>query len=284
VRPSSGEGAAFRLVGDLRPPANVDRDALIAAFVGETASALERTRLEARARRVESLERSDALKTALLSSVSHDLRSPLTAIKAAVGNLRDPEIEWSDDDRDAFLATIEGQTDRLTQTVTNLLDMTRLEGGAVSIRLEPLDVRSLLDEVADEARRRAPERTVHVESSEVGLVAVTADHSLLLQALINLVDNAIRYSTPGGAITLASEKVGRRVLLRVADSGPGIPESDIAHLFEKFYRGRASASARGSGLGLPIVKSMVELCRGTVSVRSSAKGAVFTIDLPAASP
>jgi signal transduction histidine kinase len=70
----------------------------------------------------------------------------------------------------------------------------------------------------------------------------------------------------------------------VADSGPGIPESDIAHLFEKFYRGRASASARGSGLGLPIVKSMVELCRGTVSVRSSAKGAVFTIDLPAASP
>jgi signal transduction histidine kinase len=168
------------------------------------------------------------------------------------------------------LATIEGQTDRLTQTVTNLLDMTRLEGGSVSIRLEPLDVRSLLDEVADEARRRAPDRDVLVDAPDVGGAHVTADHSLLLQALINLVDNAIRYSTPGGSITLDGGRVGQRAFLRVADVGPGIP-------------GRASATSRGSGLGLPIVKAMVALCRGSVNVRSSEKGTVFTIDLPAGS-
>jgi two-component system sensor histidine kinase KdpD len=274
----SGERGALRIDGKVTVPRLADAERMLFAFADEASVALHRARLAREARRVEALERADELKSAVLSSVSHDLRTPLTAIKASVGSLRDGSTAWTDEDRASFLETIESQTDRLTVTVTNLLEMSRLEGGAVTPRLEPIEAGPLLSEVAAAARDGAAGRDIAVSAAE-GLW-VRADYVLVLQALTNLVQNAVRYSTPGGAICLRAERSGGgRVALVVADSGPGIPAAVAPHVFEKFYRGNASADSNGSGLGLAIVKAMVDLCGGRVSLRPGERGSEFVIEL-----
>jgi two-component system sensor histidine kinase KdpD len=258
----------------------VQADSLLSAFAAEASSALQRAELAEDARRAEALERADEFKSLLLSSISHDLRSPLTAIKAAVGNLRDGGVEWRPEDTADFLETIESQTDRLAAIVDDLLQMSRLEGGAVSPQIEAVQVGPLLAEAVAAARGAVAGREVRVEAAPDLWIA--ADDGLMIQALGNLVENAGRYSMPGGAIRLAAEKAGPNVRISVADAGPGIPEADLPHMFEKFYRGVQAKRTRGTGLGLSIVKATVELNRGTVSVRSSPSGSTFTLVLPAA--
>ena len=242
--------------------------------------AVHRFRLASDASRVQALERADEFKSAILSSVSHDLRSPLTAIKAAVESLRDDGIVWSQHDRASFLETIESQADRLTATVTKLLDMSRLEGRAVRATFEPVEVLPLLGEARAAAAPASAGRTIEIEAPE-GLW-LRADYHLLLQALGNLIENAARYSNPGGTIRMEGSREGERILLTVADRGPGIPPADLPHIFEKFYRGAKNENSKGTGLGLAIVKAMVELCEGTIEVGSGSGGARFSIDLPAA--
>jgi len=254
---------------------------LVQALSNEAALALERARLSREAERANALERADEFKSVLLSSVSHDLRSPLTAIKAAVSSLRDEQIAWSDDDRRAFLETIESQTDRLTTTIANLLQMSRLEGGIVRPKIEAIEVAPLLAEAAVASAAIAGGRVVS-EGTPEGLW-VKADYGLLTQVIANLVENALGYSTPGSMITLSAAGVPGRVRISVANEGPGIAPDDLPHIFEKFYRGRSSRNVKGSGLGLAMVKSMVELCGGTVSVASTDACTTFTISLPVAS-
>jgi two-component system sensor histidine kinase KdpD len=215
--------------------------------------------------------------------VSHDLRSPLTAIKAAVGSLRSDEVEFTDADRRQLLAAIESQTDRLTGTVTDLLDMSRLEGGAVRPTIEPVEVRVLLQDVVVATKAAAGGRELCVNAPE-GMWA-RADYGLLLQALTNLTENAVKYSTPGGAIQLRAHTDAGRVVLEVADEGPGISSADLPHIFERFYRGSEGKRVQGTGLGLAIARAMVELCGGHVAVESSPAGSTFRISLaPSGSP
>jgi two-component system sensor histidine kinase KdpD len=292
VRPGGGSGGdvfvpfttagrepgVLRVTGPIRTPAVSDLDALLHAFADEAAVALHRARLADEAQRAEALERADEFKSVLLSSVSHDLRSPLTAIKASVDSLRSDDVAWSDEDRDAFLATIASQTERLTSTVTNLLEMSRLEGGAVRPRPEPVEVGPLLAEAANATRELTHDRRVEVDAGAGGWVR--ADYGLALQALVNLVENAAKYSTPGQPISLRASRANGTIAIDVADSGPGIAPDDLPHIFEKFYRGASRSRASGTGLGLAIVKAMVELCGGSVGVRSAPDGTVFTVQLP----
>jgi two-component system sensor histidine kinase KdpD len=275
-----GAPAVLRLAGILRPPEGVPMARLLASFANEASVALHRAHLQEEAREVAALRRADEFKSALLSSVSHDLRSPLTAVKAAVGSLRDESLPLSDDDRKAFLATIETQTDRLTSSVTNLLEMSRLEGGAVTPSLERLEARALLEEVVAATAQATAGRDVRVEGPPE--VWLRADYGLMMQALTNLVENAARYSTPGAPISLVAAPEDGLVTLTVSDEGPGIPAADLPHVFEKFYRGQGKSRGRGTGLGLSIVKAMAELCGGTVNVSSSPQGTTFSITLPAA--
>ena len=217
-----------------------------------------------------------------LSSVSHDLRSPLTAIKASVGSLRDHSVDWSDEDTESFLETIESQTDRLTATVTGLLQMSRLEGGAVQPRLEPVAVLPLFEDALAGVPAAARTREIAIDASPT--LWVRADYSLVLQALVNLIENACRYATPGSPICLRAEAAAGVARLSVQDQGPGIAPADIPHIFEKFYRGSTSTASKGSGLGLAIVDAMVKLSGGTIAVQSSPAGTVFTITLPLTSP
>jgi two-component system sensor histidine kinase KdpD len=272
---------ALRIDGPIGAPPLVDAERLLTAFADEASVALHRSRLSEEARRVEALQKADEFKTALLSSVSHDLRSPLTAIKASVGSLRDTSVEWSEEDRGSFLETIESQTDRLTATVNNLLQMSRLEGGAVKPSIEAVEVKPLISEAVASASASLSGREVVVDAP--GDLWLRGDYGLVLQSLVNLIENAGKYSTPGCRVFLGAERHAGRVRLTVGDEGPGMPPAELPHIFEKFYRGSASGRARGTGLGLSIVKAMVELCGGTVTVRSEPSGTIFTVDLPPAS-
>jgi two-component system sensor histidine kinase KdpD len=270
--------AVLRLVGELS--SEMVHSQLLQALANETSIALERLRLAREAERVLSLQRADELKSALLSSVSHDLRTPLTAIKAAASSLRDETVDWTADDRRSFLETIESQTDRLTTTVSNLLEMSRIEGGAVRPTLEAIEVAPLFEELTLAASHAGSGRQI-VSCAPPGLW-MKADYGLLQQALANLIENAARYSTPGEPIFLEAAPSPGRMVLSVRDTGPGIPSEDLPHLFEKFYRGRAAGPVKGTGLGLSLVKAMVELSGGTVSVESTDQGARFTLSLPSA--
>lgn len=281
-RPPVGDPGVIHIIGALTVPAGGDLDALLHAFADEAGVAVHRVRLAEEARHADALRQSDEFKSALLSSVSHDLRSPLTAIKAAVGSLRSDEVKFTDADRKQLLATIESQTDRLTGTVTDLLDMSRLEGGAVRPTIEPVEVRVILQDVVVATKAAAGEREVCVNAPD-GLWA-RADYGLLLQALTNLTENAAKYSTPGGAIQLRAHAHAGRVVLEVADDGPGISAADLPHIFERFYRGAEGKQVQGTGLGLAIARAMVELCGGHVTVESSPAGSTFRISLPPSGP
>ena len=281
-RTGTEEPGALRISGAIRPPPLVDAGRLLTAFADEASVAVHRARLAEEARRVEALQRADEFKSVILSSVSHDLRSPLTAIKASIGSLRDHSIEWSDDDTDSFLETIESQTDRLTATVAGLLQMSRLEGGAVEPRLEPVAILPLLQDAVTAVPAASAGRRVKVHAPDD--LWARADYTLILQAIVNLVENADRYSTPSAGIVVCAEAVGRVVRLSVRDEGPGISAADLPHIFEKFYRGSGSVAAKGTGLGLAIVEAMVKLSRGTVTVQSSPTGTAFTIELPVVAP
>ncbi|MCC6268419.1 MAG: DUF4118 domain-containing protein [Dehalococcoidia bacterium] len=269
----------LRLVGPFTPPAGVESSKLLGALADEASLALDRVILAREAMRAEALERSEEMKSTLLSSVSHDLRSPLTAIKAAVSSLRDSTVAWSKGDTEAFLETIESQADRLSRTVGNLLEMSRLEAG-VTVRFEAVEVGPLLEEVALATAAATVGRALTTASAP-GLW-VRADYALALQAITNLVENAAKYSTPGAPIAIEAASRPGRVSIRVSDKGPGIPVDDLPHIFEKFYRGSKIGTAKGSGLGLALVKAMVEACGGTVSVASSPAGSVFEVELTAA--
>lgn len=279
--PTAAVRGALRVTGARRRAPLGQPDRLLYAFAAEAGVSLQRFELAIDAAEAETLRRADAFKSVLLSSVSHDLRSPLTAIKAAVGNLRDPEVQWSAGDAAGFLETIESQTDRLTETVSDLLQMSRLEAGVVQTLIEPVQVLLLLRDAAQAAQGLADGRRIVVEADEA--LWVSADYGLIMRALGNLIENAARYSMPQGRICLAAHGTAHdRVRITVTDEGPGIPREQWPHLFEQFYRGPDARQRRGTGLGLSIAKSMVELCGGAISVHSSAGGTEFRVDVPAA--
>ena len=272
------ERGCLRFVGQLELPPLVQEGHLLTVLAGEAGLSLQRARLADEAALVEALHRADELKTALLSSISHDLRTPLTAIKASVESLRDTSISWSDDDRASFLQTIEAETDRLTETITNLLEMSRLEGGATSVHLERVDVAALASDVAAAVRTVTGDRDLDICVDD-GL-AIRADYTLVLRALINLVENAAKYSTPGMPIAIRARAGAGVARITVADCGPGIPAAEVPHIFEKLYRGSHAGRVRGSGLGLSIVQAMVTLSGGSIEVRSSPDGTTFVVEFP----
>lgn len=268
----------LRVRGPMSAPPLVDIDRLLRSFADQASVALNRALLAKEAAQTEVLRRADEFKSLILSGVSHDLRTPLTAIRAAVDSLLDGGVDWSSEDRRSFLTTIDTQTDVLSSTVNNLLEMSRLEGGAVQPTLEPIAVDELLENVRLMTAGATAGRIVTADCPE-GLNA-TADYGLLTQALVNLVENAAKYSAPGGAIHLAGSANSGTVSLVVSDDGPPIPASDLPHLFERFYRGSQAGKLKGSGLGVAIVKATVEVCGGTVQVGPGSKGNDFIIQLP----
>jgi two-component system sensor histidine kinase KdpD len=257
---------------------------LLSLAADQVGLAFNRERLAEAANAAEVARQSEALKDALLDSVSHDLRTPLATIRAAAGSLMDPDVAWSDEDRRAAAATIDIEADRLNGLVRNLLDMSRIEGGALRPSLEVLDLEELVHPVVNRLATTLDGHDVELRF-EAGLPPVRADAVHFDEVLTNLLENAAKYA-PLAPIRVAAETCSDgRVRVRVEDGGPGIPPEAEERLFEKFYRvpRPGEGSRRGLGIGLGVVRGLTEAMGGEVSAgRSELGGLAVDVYLPAA--
>jgi two-component system sensor histidine kinase BaeS len=277
------QGATERLGGgdlDARAPEHGgDEVAALARSFNQMAGEL--------AHRTRALESADAARRQLLADVSHELMTPLTAMRGYLETLSMSEIQVDAPTRERYLQIVSEETHRLERIVGDLLDLARLEGGGTTIRHEPVRIAPLFDRVAARHERETQQRDITLETRvNPGADEVMGDPDRLEQALQNLAANALRHTPNGGRITLTSTAAGPGatdpVRLSVHDSGPGIPENHLPLIFERFYKADASRKAAGgSGLGLSIVKTIIERHGGTITARND-HGAVFEIVLPRA--
>ena len=232
------------------------------------------------------LRRADQIRRDFVANVSHELRTPLTAIRGYVEALTDGDVE--EDERLRFLGIIARHTQRMERLVKDLLRLARLDAGQETIDLTACDTRSLVEAVTADTAPALTERRQRIEVTVgPGAEAIRADPAKLHDALRNLVANAITYAPEQSTIRIGAEREGRRVLISIADEGPGIPEEDLSRVFERFYRVDKSRARDpgGTGLGLAIVKHLVELHGGTVRADNGAGGgARFTITIASAAP
>nr|WP_051574519.1 sensor histidine kinase KdpD [Mycobacterium sp. URHB0044] len=261
------------------------RDRRVLTAVAKQAAGLVRQReLIEEAGRAEAIERADELRRSLLSAVSHDLRTPLAAAKAAVSSLRADDVGFSPEDTAELLATVEESVDQLTALVGNLLDSSRLAAGVVHPELRQV----YLDEVVHRAILGTPRAAggpgwpgVGRVKVEVGDTSVMADSGLLERVLVNLIDNALRYA-PDGVVRVNAGRVGNRVLMNVVDEGPGIPRGAEDQVFAPFQRLGDNDNTTGVGLGLSVARGFVEAMGGTISATDTPGGGLtVVVDLAA---
>jgi two-component system sensor histidine kinase KdpD len=261
-----------------RPLPATDRRVL-GAFAAYAAAALEQQRLTAEAEAAKPIAEADRMRTALLTAVSHDLRSPLASAKAAVTSLRSPEVRWAKADRDELLATADESLDRLARLVDNLLDMSRLQAGALSLFPRPVGVDEIVAQSLDDLGLRS--QPVMVDIPEA-LPEVTVDPAILERVVVNLTENALRYSPPGQPPLLTASALGDRVELRVIDRGPGIPEKERDRMFVPFQRLGDTDNTTGVGLGLALARGFTEAMGGTLTAEETPGGGLtMAVTLPA---
>ncbi len=254
-------------------------------MVRQAAVALERARLSERMQDARFLSQSESLRAALLSSISHDLRTPLASIMGAVSSLLRFGKGFDENTRHDLMQTIHEEADRLNRFVGNLLDMTKLEAGALAPQLKWEDLSDLIGAAIASQKSRITGDRFKVEL-EPGLPMLAIDFVLMEQVLINLIDNAHKNSDPATPITIQASRLGQEVVLSIRDQGAGIAEAELERIFDKFYRVRAKdRKVAGTGLGLAICKGIVEAHGGTISAASDGpgQGAALTIRLPIAS-
>jgi two-component system sensor histidine kinase KdpD len=259
-----------------------DQRRLLDALIDQSALAIERVRLVEDLERAKRTAEADRLRSALLTSISHDLKTPLAAVLGAAGTLRDLSSALSDGEKADLLATVVDEAERLNRFIANLLDMTRLESGAIVPNAAPHDI----GEIVGSALRRASKILAH-HRVELDLAAdlpmLDVDAVLFEQVLFNLLDNAAKYSPNDTTIRIRSWRDRESVCLEVLDEGDGIPPAELEHIFDKFYRVEKGDQVRaGTGLGLAISRGFVEAMHGTITAanRTDRSGAIFAIRLP----
>jgi two-component system sensor histidine kinase KdpD len=226
--------------------------------------------------RVEVLGQLERHRAALLRSVSHDLRSPLTAMSAAVSELQDA-TPYSPQQRQRLLSLVGDEADRLDRLVGNLLSLARVEGGGLKPRLQAVDLGELVDVCARRLQRTVPGAEI-VLDARAGVPAVHADHTLLEQVVTNLLENAIRHNAPGQPVEVVVRGDSAQVRVMVSDAGPGIAAEELDIVFEPF---RSGPTGGASGMGLAICEAVVKAHGGTIAVSESSRGgAAFTVTLP----
>ena len=261
-------------------PLPADDRRVLGAFAAYAAVALEQQRLTAEAEAAKPIAAADRMRAALLAAVSHDLRSPIASAKAAVTSLRSEDIDWDDADTAELLATADESLDRLTHLVGNLLDMSRLQAGALSLFPRPSGLDEIVARSLDDLGPAGREITVDIPDT---LPAVSADPAILERIVVNLTENALRYSPAGKPPLLAASALGDRVELRVVDRGPGIPEDDRDRMFVPFQRLGDTDNTTGVGLGLALARGLTEAMDGTLTAEDTPGGGLtMTISLPAA--
>ena len=241
---------------------------------------IARVTLEHKARHAEFLAETDRLQKALLNSIAHNVRTPLASIIGVLSTLQEEEISLSQPLRRDLIDTARQEAQRLNRLLGNLLDLSRLEAGVLQIRNDPCDVQDIIGAALEQLGSAVENRRVDVIIPP-DLPFVPMDFVLVVQVLVNLLDNALKYSPPGPSITVTARVFSRSLEISVSDFGSGIPEDDLAHVFEKFNRGARTGETGGVGLGLAICKGLIEAHHGTIRAeRRQPCGTAVTFALP----
>ncbi|QIQ06411.1 sensor histidine kinase [Streptomyces liangshanensis] len=264
-----GDHMALALSGRVLP---AEDRRVLAAFAAQSAVVLDRQRLVGEAEHARALAEGNRIRTALLAAVSHDLRTPLAGIKAAVTSLRSDDVEWSEEDRAELLEGIEDGADRLDHLVGNLLDMSRLQTGTVTPLIREID----LDEVVPVALGGVPDGSVVLDVPE-DLPMVAVDPGLLERAVANIVENAVKYSPDGVRVLITAGTIAGRVELRVVDRGPGVPDDGKDRIFEPFQRYGDAPRGAGVGLGLAVARGFAEAMGGTLAAEDTPGGGMTMV-------
>ncbi|KUO12447.1 sensor histidine kinase [Streptomyces sp. DSM 15324] len=266
-----GDRAALALTGRVLP---AEDRRVLAAFAAQAVVVLDRSRLKEEAEHARALAEGNRIRTALLAAVSHDLRTPLAGIKAAVSSLRSDDVAWSEEDRAELLEGIEDGADRLDHLVGNLLDMSRLQTGTVTPIIREID----LDEVVPMALGGVPdpEESVELDIPET-LPMVAVDAGLLERSVANLVENAVKYSPDGEPVLVAASALSDRVEVRVVDRGPGVPDEAKERIFAPFQRHGDAPRGAGVGLGLAVARGFAEAMGGTLNAEDTPGGGLTMV-------
>jgi two-component system sensor histidine kinase KdpD len=284
--PLKGTQSVLGVLGVL--PANVRRvllpeqHHLLETFAAQIALALERAQLAERAERASLDARSESLRNALLASISHDLRTPLAVISGASSTLAEKGDQMDSAERKNLAHSIFRESQQMADLVASVLQMTRLEGGAIALNRDWHAPSELAGSVLSRLRERLAHHPVRVDLGEAPLVRV--DAMLIEQVLANLLENAAKYTPPGTPVSLSARKEDSEVVISVEDEGPGLPPGDPEQLFAKFHRGAPEGSVGGVGLGLTICRAIVNLHGGRIWAERKAPGAAFRFTLPLEAP
>jgi two-component system sensor histidine kinase KdpD len=252
----------------------------LSAFTNHAALGIERALLAQQAQRTELLQATEKLQTALLNSISHDLRTPLVSITGALTSLDEQSDSLNDENRKSLIVTAREEADRLNRLVGNLLSMTRIESGAIKLHLEPGDIQDVVGTALEQLGNRALHHDVVVNIPQ-DFPLVPMDFTLMVQVVVNVLENAIKYSPKKSRIEVSADLLDGKARLQIADRGVGIPAEDLSRVFDKFYRVRRPESVSGTGLGLSISKGIVEIHKGNISASArNGGGSIVTIELP----
>lgn len=253
---------------DLLPP---DQRELLGIFLDQTALALTRADLAKKAKRAEVLQEADKLQRALLNSVSHNLRTPLASVLGVLNTILEDAPLLDVSTQQSLLKTAQGEAKQLDWLVQNLLDMTRIEGGAIRVKAEPCDVHDVVAAALRQLGESARSHAILVTIAS-GLPLVPMDDVLMVQVLVNLLDNALKYSPGDASVEIQARLDAGRLEIRVLDHGRGIPEAELGRVFDKFYRVAVPGAPKGTGLGLSICKGFVEAHNGRILAKRRTEG------------
>ena len=275
---------ARELIGEIRlwsdEPIQGTDERLLKIFTSQSVLAIERIRLSEGARKAKILEESDRLKSSLLSSVSHELRSPLAAIKASVSSLRSGDVDWESEARTELLTTVEEEIDHLNVLVGNLLDMSRIEAGVLKPQKKPDLLAEIVGAVTGRMRPQTQSHNIVVDIPD-DLPLVNVDYIQMQEVFTNLLTNSLKYSPPGSTIRIVAKPKNKQFLqVILSNQSMPVPETDLERIFDKFYRINPSEQVTGEGLGLSICKGIIEAHGGTIWAQNIADGLAFNFTLP----
>jgi len=263
-----------------KPKLEGDENELLGALASQAAVAIQRVSLAEASRQMEIVKATEKLQTALLNSISHDLRTPLVSIKGALSSLLQDSSSLDAPTRKELLETAYGESDHLNRLVGNLLDMTRVESGTLKIHLKPCELRDVIGASLEPLKDKLEGRDVQISIPD-NLPEIPMDFTLMMRVFVNLIDNAVKYSGLETPINITASLLEDGVKIEIKDFGFGIPAEDLARIFNKFYRAVKPRQITGTGLGLSICKGIVEVHDGKIWAENNPdRGSTFTVILP----
>jgi two-component system sensor histidine kinase KdpD len=252
---------------------------LMEAFANQGAQAIERAQFEEQNRQITLLQSAEKLQNALLNSISHDLRTPMVAITGALSALDENYMELDEPARNTLIENARSESERLNRLVGNLLNMTRIESGAIKLNIEPGDMQDLIGTALEQLGKRVEQNQIKVDVS-ANIPLVPMDFTLMVQVVVNLLENAVKYSPSGSLIEITAFMYDSTARLQIADRGAGIPSDDLIRIFDKFYRVQRPENVSGTGLGLSICKGIVEAHGGQIrALNRDGGGTILEVEL-----